>query len=93
LFVSSGWGSASIAIDALPDGQRIHVGYALLDEDGYPMGIVAYDAENVIPLRARSVGAMGMKPGKRCGECGNYAVILKDGCDFCTACGAVRGGG
>jgi ribonucleoside-diphosphate reductase alpha chain len=68
----------------------------ILDEDGYPMeemGIVAYDAENVIPLRARSVGAMEVKPGKRCGECGNYAVILKDGCDFCTACGAVGGCG
>lgn len=68
----------------------------ILDEEGYPMedmGIVAYDAENVIPLRARSVGAMEVKPGKRCGECGNYAVILKDGCDFCTACGAVGGCG
>lgn len=69
----------------------------ILDEEGYPMedmGIVAYDAENVIPLRAaRSVGAMEAKPGKRCGECGNYSVILKDGCDFCTACGAVGGCG
>jgi ribonucleoside-diphosphate reductase alpha chain len=68
----------------------------ILDEEGYPMedmGIVAYDAENVIPLRARSAGAMEVKPGKRCGECGNYAVILKDGCDFCTACGAVGGCG
>jgi ribonucleoside-diphosphate reductase alpha chain len=68
----------------------------ILDEEGYPMeemGIVAYDAENVIPLRARSVGAMEVKPGKRCGECGNYAVIPKDGCDFCTACGAVGGCG
>jgi ribonucleoside-diphosphate reductase alpha chain len=68
----------------------------ILDEDGYPMedmGIVAYDAENVIPLRARSAGAMEVKPGKRCEECGNYAVILKDGCDFCTACGAVGGCG
>ncbi|SMF94234.1 ribonucleoside-diphosphate reductase alpha chain [Methylomagnum ishizawai] len=64
----------------------------ILDEEGFPMedmGIVAYDAENVIPLRARSVGAMEVKPGKRCNECGNYAVILKDGCEFCTACGAV----
>jgi ribonucleoside-diphosphate reductase alpha chain len=68
----------------------------ILDEDGYPMenmGIVAYDAENVIPLRARSVGAMEVKPGRRCGECGNYSVIRKDGCDFCTACGAVGGCG
>ncbi|MGZ8245773.1 adenosylcobalamin-dependent ribonucleoside-diphosphate reductase, partial [Methylomagnum sp.] len=40
----------------------------ILDEEGFPvedMGIVAYDAENVIPLRARSVGAMEVRPGKR----------------------------
>jgi hypothetical protein len=24
-----------------------------------------------------------------CAECGNMTVIRKDGCDFCTACGAV----
>jgi len=68
----------------------------ILDEEGYPMeemGIVAYDAENVIPLRARSAGAMEVRPGKRCPECGNYAVIRKDGCDFCSACGAVGGCG
>jgi ribonucleoside-diphosphate reductase alpha chain len=67
----------------------------ILDEDGYPvddMGIVAYDAENVVPFRTRS-GALEVKPGKRCGECGNYAVILKDGCEFCTACGALGGCG
>ena len=27
--------------------------------------------------------------GKLCGECGNHTMIRKDGCDFCTACGAV----
>ena len=27
--------------------------------------------------------------GARCRECGNYTVIRKDGCDFCTACGYV----
>ena len=27
--------------------------------------------------------------GKLCKECGNETVIKKDGCDFCTACGAV----
>ena len=63
----------------------------LLDEDGYPLieaGMMQYDADNVVPIKARSVGAMEVTPGKRCGECGNYAVIRKDGCDFCTACGA-----
>lgn len=28
-------------------------------------------------------------PGKLCKECGNAAVIRKDGCDYCTACGNV----
>jgi ribonucleoside-diphosphate reductase alpha chain len=37
----------------------------------------------------RAVGATEVNPGKRCEECGNYAVIRKDGCDFCTACGAI----
>ena len=27
--------------------------------------------------------------GKVCPECGNASVIKKDGCEFCTACGAV----
>ena len=27
--------------------------------------------------------------GKLCKECGNLAVIKKDGCEFCTACGAI----
>jgi ribonucleoside-diphosphate reductase alpha chain len=66
----------------------------ILDEDGYPvepMGMVeTEEAENVVLLR-RAVGAMETieAAGKRCEECGNYAVIKKDGCDFCTACGAI----
>ena len=31
--------------------------------------------------------------GKKCGECGAYAVIRKDGCDYCTQCGHVGTGG
>jgi ribonucleoside-diphosphate reductase alpha chain len=27
--------------------------------------------------------------GRKCGTCGANAVIRKDGCDFCTACGEV----
>lgn len=67
---------------------------SILDEDGYPvnpMGAVEIDEEeNIIPMR-RSVGAMETieAAGKRCHECGNYSVIKRDGCDFCTACGAL----
>jgi ribonucleoside-diphosphate reductase alpha chain len=55
----------------------------ILDERGYPsreMGILEEP-------RAREEPAV-MK-GARCGECGNYTVIRKDGCDFCSACGWV----
>lgn len=32
-------------------------------------------------------GAMPTRAGRKCSECGAYAMIRKDGCDFCTACG------
>jgi ribonucleoside-diphosphate reductase alpha chain len=56
----------------------------VLDEAGFPlqqMGILKApeDASNTVhPTQ-----------GKLCGECGNHTMIRKDGCDFCTACGAV----
>jgi ribonucleoside-diphosphate reductase alpha chain len=60
----------------------------VLDERGYPideMGVLE------IPEAAREREARNLQilPGKRCPECGNSAVIKKDGCEFCTACGAV----
>jgi ribonucleoside-diphosphate reductase alpha chain len=62
----------------------------ILDEEGYPlepMGVLDLP-EKVVPLQ-RAAGAQEVTPGKRCQECGNYAVIRRDGCDFCTACGAL----
>jgi ribonucleoside-diphosphate reductase alpha chain len=55
----------------------------VLDEEGYPtrkMGILAPPQER---------GAQQPMRGSLCLECSNYTVIRKDGCDFCTACGAV----
>ena len=55
----------------------------ILDENGYPtreMGILE---------APRETGEQKLMTGAMCNECGNYAVIRKDGCDFCTACGAV----
>ena len=55
----------------------------VLDERGFPtreMGILEAP-------RAQEEPAV-MK-GARCRECGNYPVIRKDGCDFCSACGWV----
>ena len=55
----------------------------ILDENGLPlqqMGMLESPASSTAP-----------KPtaGKLCSECGNHTMIRKDGCDFCTACGAV----
>ena len=57
----------------------------ILDEAGFPlqqMGILEAPEDTtsnkVLPTQ-----------GKLCSECGNHTMIRKDGCDFCTACGAV----
>jgi ribonucleoside-diphosphate reductase alpha chain len=59
----------------------------ILGADGLPltqMGIL--DA----PVRAGTkTGNNAVMPGVRCPECGNHAMIRKDGCDWCTACGYV----
>ena len=47
--------------------------------DGHPRGARAASDEPAVMT------------GARCRECGNYTVIRKDGCDFCTACGAPAG--
>ena len=55
----------------------------ILDENGYPtreMGILE---------TPREAGAPRVMQGALCTECGNFTVIRKDGCDFCSACGAV----
>ena len=60
----------------------------LLTEDGLPiqqMGILQEPSATA----GQPVAAMPAMKGKRCKECGNETVIRKDGCDFCTACGAV----
>jgi ribonucleoside-diphosphate reductase alpha chain len=53
----------------------------VLDERGYPtreMGILESPRDEDEPA---------LMKGARCKECGNYTVIRKDGCDFCSACG------
>jgi ribonucleoside-diphosphate reductase alpha chain len=54
----------------------------ILDEEGYPVQAMGM-------LEAPRAGAAPKMKGMKCSECGNYAVIRKDGCDFCSACGAV----
>ncbi len=55
----------------------------VLDEQGYPtreMGLLETPREQ---------SGNRIMQGALCNECGNMTVIRKDGCDFCTACGAV----
>ena len=53
----------------------------VLDERGYPM------REMGILESPRADEEPAVMKGARCRECGNYTVIRKDGCDFCSACG------
>jgi ribonucleoside-diphosphate reductase alpha chain len=54
----------------------------LLTEDGMPVQTMGI-------LETPERGTAPMMKGARCPECGNYAVIRKDGCEFCSACGYV----
>ena len=83
---------------------RYHM-LGILDQEGFPvqpMDVMFTDtgaahdgqSDNVIPFEGmRAAGANEVTPGRRCSECGNYAMIKRDGCDFCTACGAQGGCG
>ncbi len=61
----------------------------VLDERGYPvteMGVLQipeHDRQEDEAARYRVL------PGRQCKECGNFSLIKKDGCEFCTACGAI----
>ena len=60
----------------------------VLDERGFPtseMGVLEIPEDSE---QDRSHG-YHVTTGKVCDECGNSSVIHKDGCEFCTACGAV----
>jgi ribonucleoside-diphosphate reductase alpha chain len=54
---------------------------------------VAYVARLIIHRYAMlgepEIESYRILPGKQCKECGNFALIKKDGCEFCTACGAI----
>ena len=74
------WPSTVSYVSALILHRYVMLG--ILHEDGMPvrqMGI----------LQAPKGSTTKAMKGGVCGECGNYAVIKKDGCDFCTACGWV----
>ncbi len=58
----------------------------ILDEHGYPvqqMGVLEIPEGQIKPTGIKSI------VGKMCKECGNATLIKKDGCEFCTSCGAI----
>ena len=61
----------------------------ILEERGFPvseMGVLEIPENDRVEARSAPYRIMR---GKKCSECGNAAVIHKDGCEFCTACGAI----
>ncbi|KAF0102981.1 MAG: ribonucleoside-diphosphate reductase alpha chain [bacterium] len=60
----------------------------LLTEDGQPIMQMGMLQDPAVATAGQAAPLPALK-GKRCKECGNDTVIRKDGCDFCTACGAV----
>ncbi|TNC99647.1 MAG: ribonucleoside-diphosphate reductase alpha chain [Gallionellaceae bacterium] len=58
----------------------------ILDESGYPvqqMGVLEIPEGQIKPTTIKPI------VGKVCKECGNATLIKKDGCEFCTSCGAI----
>ena len=60
----------------------------ILTEEGLPVKDMGMLQTPALPPKQHGEAPTVMK-GKACKECGNDTVIRKDGCDFCTACGAV----
>jgi ribonucleoside-diphosphate reductase alpha chain len=58
----------------------------ILDEHGYPV-----QQMGVLEIPESKIKSSGIKTisGKACKECGNATLIKKDGCEFCTSCGAI----
>jgi len=58
----------------------------ILDEHGYPV-----QQMGVLEIPEGQIKPTAIKPltGKLCKECGNATLIKKDGCEFCTSCGAI----
>ena len=65
----------------------------LLDEHGRPieaMDLLHFEADNVVPLRTATAGAMDVRSGQQRHAYGNLAVIRKNSSNFRAARGAIR---
>jgi ribonucleoside-diphosphate reductase alpha chain len=63
----------------------------VLDDNGFPlnaMGILQPPADKSRQPGSPAAATTPMA-GTQCPECGNFTVIHKDGCEFCTACGYI----
>ncbi|MDP6968524.1 MAG: adenosylcobalamin-dependent ribonucleoside-diphosphate reductase [Gammaproteobacteria bacterium] len=63
----------------------------ILDADGMPlnpMGMMTSSKSQASAQPSQSANKLTLM-GKACQECGASAVIRRDGCDFCTACGQI----
>jgi ribonucleoside-diphosphate reductase alpha chain len=61
----------------------------ILTEEGYPvenMGVMMAEQGDLFGETIQKIAPIS---GKQCPECGNHALIKKDGCEFCTACGHI----
>jgi ribonucleoside-diphosphate reductase alpha chain len=56
----------------------------VLDEQGYPV-----QQMGVLEIPEGQIKLTKSLAGKACKECGNTTLIKKDGCEFCTSCGAI----
>ena len=63
---------------------RYHM-LGILDAQGYPLHGHTARVDSGRPEQLVTLSAAG----KACEECGVQAVIKRDGCDFCTACGHI----
>ncbi len=61
----------------------------ILTEEGLPVKEMGILKTPVLPPSHPGETIQLVMTGAVCKECGNATVIRKDGCDFCTACGAV----
>ncbi|MDP6190326.1 MAG: ribonucleoside-diphosphate reductase, adenosylcobalamin-dependent, partial [Gammaproteobacteria bacterium] len=63
----------------------------ILDANGMPlnpMGMMTSTQPQTSPQASQPANKLTLM-GKACQECGASAVIRRDGCDFCTACGQI----
>jgi ribonucleoside-diphosphate reductase alpha chain len=70
---------------SLPRGQL--VASSVTQNDSAPAAV--HDTHEEAPAQGAGPLELRTMLGRKCGTCGANAVIRKDGCDFCTACGEI----